>query len=95
MSITYPTEFDIAVFSRNKLCSFYVLRNTDTDKFHVFLVVFPENDFKDRKGYIVSSHDNEELALRRKDKFLKMLKNENISSSRCNGTGWYRDNALN
>ena len=88
MTFNYPTELDIAVFSKNKLCTFYVVRNTDNNRYHVFIVVFPENNFNDKKGYIVSSHDTEETALKRKNKFMKMFKNEKVPELCCNGTRW-------
>jgi len=88
MSFSYPTEFDIAVFSKNKLCTFYVVRNTETSKYHVFLVVFPENNFNDKRGYVVSSHDDEKIALKQKNKFMKIFKNEKVPDLCCNGTGW-------
>lgn len=88
MSFNYPTEFDIAVFSKNKLCTFYVVKNTDNNRYHVFLVVFPENNFNDQKGYVVSSHDDENIALKQKNKFAKMYKNHNEPALCCNGTRW-------
>lgn len=71
MSICHATEYDIQIFSRNKLCSFYVVKDTDTEKYHVFVVVFPEKNVYDRRGYILSSHDKADDALIQKDIYVE------------------------
>jgi len=91
MSVSHATEFDIAVFSKNKLCTFYVVQCSTTGKYHVFVVVYPHEKRDDQKGYIMSSHDDEKTALKQRNKFSEMLKNANVYDVHCNATTWYRD----
>lgn len=95
MSICHATEYDIQLFSRNKLCTFYVVRDAYTEKYHVFVVVYPDENMKDQRGYIMSTHDEELDAKIQKSKYARTFKNGEFFDPSCHATGWYRDNILN
>lgn len=78
MSVCHATEYDIAAFSKNKYCTFYVVRDIDTDKHHVFVVVFPLQNLYDKKGYLISTHSTAESALHQKNRYVKKFKGVHV-----------------
>lgn len=88
MSIGYATVYDIDLASKNKYCSFYVVRDTETEKYHVFVVVSPGVNSNIKKGFIMSTHDNPEIAEFQKNKIERSHKSKHYLPHGCNGTGW-------